>query len=85
MLTVVTVRVTIFVDEVFRTQDLRTNLSLVTKKTVVGVTDQVRLKPGWAASEASKSLEILDIETRGIILSRKRTTKTLFRLRGCAG
>ena len=30
-------------------------------------------------------LEISDIETRGIILSRQRTTKVLVRLRECAG
>ena len=30
-------------------------------------------------------LVILDIETKGIILSRQRITKTLIRLRGCAG
>ena len=47
--------------------------------------DQVRLKPTCAAIEASYRLEISDIETRDIILSRQRTTKMLIRLCGCAG
>ena len=59
-------------------------MSLVTRKPVFGIFDQVRLKPACSASEASYSLEISDIETRGIILSRQRTTKALIRLRGCA-
>ena len=60
-------------------------MSHITRKSVFGVSDQVRLKPACSATEASQCLEILDIETRGIILSRKRTTKALIRLRGCAG
>ena len=59
------------------------HMSPVVRKPVFGVSDQVRLKPGCAASEAS--LEISDIETRDIILSRQRTTNELIRLRGCAG
>ena len=35
--------------------------------------------------DLSKKLEILDIEIKGIILSRQRTTKVLIRLHGCAG
>ena len=50
-----------------------------------GICDQLRFKPAYSASEAILRLEILDIETRGIILSRQRTTKALIRLRGCAG
>ena len=53
------------------------------EKHVCGVCDQVRHKPACAATEARKRLEISDIETRGIILSRQRTTKALIRLRGC--
>ena len=65
------------------TKDLLTDyLSLVTRKPDFGVFDQVRLKP---ATEANWRLEISDIETRDIILSRQRTTKALIRLRGCAG
>ena len=38
-----------------------------------------------SASGARLRLDIADIETRGIILSRQRTTKVLIRLRGCTG
>ena len=54
-------------------------MSLVTRKQVFGVFDQVGLKPACSATEASYSLEISDIETRDIILSRQRTTKALIR------
>ena len=60
-------------------------LSHVTRKPVFGVCDQGTLKPACAATEARQRLETLDIETRGIILSGQRTTKTLIRLRGCTG
>ena len=60
-------------------------MSLVTRKPVFGVFDQVRLKPACLAAETSWRLEISDIETGDIILSRKRTTKVLIRLHGCAG
>ena len=62
------------------TLNMQFYLSLVTR-----VGDLVRLKPTCTATEASWRLEILDIETRGIILSRQRTTKVLIRLRKCAG
>ena len=51
------------------------------EKPVFGVCDQGRLKPAYATTEARQRLEISDIETRGIILSRQRTTKALMRLR----
>ena len=53
--------------------------------------------PSWATPQENLSLgrpaqlqrlarvEILDLESKGIILSRQQTTKTLSRLRGCAG
>ena len=47
--------------------------------------DQGRLKQACAAREARQRLEISDIETKDIVLSRQRTTKVLIRLRGCAG
>ena len=53
------------------------------EKPVFGVFDQVSLKPACSATEASWRLEILDTETRDIILSRQRTTKLLIRLHGC--
>ena len=60
-------------------------LSLVMRKPVFGVCDQLRLKPSCSADETSWRLEISDIETRDIILSRHGTTKVLIRLCGCAG
>ena len=59
-------------------------LRLVTRKSVFGICDQVRHKPACAATEARQRLEISDIETRDIILSRQRIAKALIRLRGCA-
>ena len=61
------------------------HMSLVMRKPVFGVFDQVRFKPACSATGTSRRLVILDIETRGIKLSRKWTTKALIRLRGCAG
>ena len=60
-------------------------MSLVTRKPVFGVFDQGRLKPVCSATEVRWRFEISDIETRGIILSRKQTPKALIRLRRCAG
>ena len=51
------------------------HLSLVTRKPVFGVCDQVRRKPVCSATETSWRLEISDIETRGIIISRQRKQK----------
>ena len=56
-----------------------------TSSPVFGVCDQLRLKPAYSAIETGQSLEISAIASRGIILSRRRTTKALIRLRGCAG
>ena len=61
------------------------NLSLVTRKPVFGVCDRVRLKPACSATRTSQGLEMLDIASIDIILSKQRTTKALLRLRGCAG
>ena len=60
-------------------------MSLVTRKSVFGVWDQVRHKPACAATEAIWRLDISDIETGDIILPRQRTIKVLIRLRGCVG
>ena len=60
-------------------------LNLVTRKPVFGFSDQVRLKPVCSATETSYRLEILDIATGCIILSKQRTTKALISMRGCAG
>ena len=61
------------------------HMSLIARKPVFWVFNQVRLKPACAATDARWRLEISDTETRDIILSRHRTTKLLIRLRGCAG
>ena len=45
------------------------------RKPVFGIFDQVRLKPACSATEATERHEITNVETRGIILSRKGTTK----------
>ena len=57
------------------------NMSLVSRKPVFGVFDQVRLKPVCSATEASESHEFA---TGDVILSKQRITKTLIRLCGCA-
>ena len=56
----------------YSTQIYQQHLSLVTRKPVFRVCDQVRHKPVCAATEARQRLEISDVETRGIILSRQR-------------
>ena len=54
-------------------------MSLVTRKLVFGVFDPVRLK--WPAQlQRLARLGILAIASRGIILSRQRTTKVLIRV-----
>ena len=60
-------------------------LSLVRRKPVFGACDQARLNRPAQPQKLDRYLKTLDIETRGIILSRQRTTKALIRLRGCAG
>ena len=55
----------------------------VKRKPVFGVCDEVRLKPACSATETSQGLEILDIASIDIILSKQRITKALIRLRGC--
>ena len=39
------------------------------EKTVFGVSDQARHKPGCTATEDALGLEISDLESRGIVLS----------------
>ena len=43
-------------------------MSLVVRKPVFGVSDQVRHKPGCTATEDGYKLEISDLESRGIYL-----------------
>ena len=44
-------------------------LSLVVRKPVFGVSDQVRHKPGCTATEDGYRLEISDLGRKGIVLS----------------
>ena len=46
----------------------------------LNISDQVWLQPVCSATATSSSLEISDIKTKGIILSRQRTTKRMRRL-----
>ena len=55
------------------------------RKPVFVVCNQLKLKLACSATGASQKLDILDIETKGIILSKQRITKALIRLRGCTG
>ena len=55
------------------------NMSFLTRKPVFG-----SVRPGML-SYTNYSLNILDISSIGIILSRERITKMLIRLCGCAG
>ena len=48
------------------------HLSRDVRKPVFGVSDQVRNKPGCAATEDGWRLEISDLESRGIVLSKWR-------------
>ena len=50
---------------------INSNMSLVTRKPVFGVSDQVRLKPAYSAAETSQGLGILDIASIDIILSKQ--------------
>ena len=45
------------------------HMSLVVRKPVFGVSDQVRHKPGCTATEDGYRLEISDLGSRGIVLS----------------
>ena len=44
-------------------------MSLVVRKPVFGVFDQVRHKPGCTTTEDGLRLEISDLDSRGIVLS----------------
>ena len=44
-------------------------MSLIVRKSVFGVSDQVQHKPGCAVTEDGLRLEILDFGSRGIALS----------------
>ena len=54
-------------------------------KPVLQVTDKARFKPGSSATETSQNIEIQLIASLDMILYKKRQTKALIRLCGCAG
>ena len=58
---------------------------VVRRKLVFGDGERVWLKPSCSATEASNSPGIWNLTFMGIILSRKRITKALARLRECSG
>ena len=55
------------------------------RKPVFWVSDKVRLKPVSSATETSEKIENLLVACLDMILSNKRITKALIRLRRCAG
>ena len=55
----------------------QSNLSLVVRKRVFGVSDLVRHKPGCTVTEKSKRIEMSDLGSSGIVLSMQRNKKTL--------
>ena len=61
------------------------NMGLVARKPVFGVSSKVSFKPVSSATETSKKIEISPVSSLDMILSKKRITKALIRLRVCAG
>ena len=61
------------------------NLGRSAKNPVFGVSDKVRFKPACSATETSFKIEISLVSSLDMILSNKRITKALIRLRRCAG
>ena len=59
-------------------------LGLDATKPSFGVSDKARLKPDSSATE-TLNIEISPIASSDMMRSNKRITKTLIRLRGCAG
>ena len=66
-------------------QGLLLKLSLVMRKPVSGFATRYDSNRPAQLQRLVKSLEISAIASRSIKLSRQRTTKALFRRRGCAG
>ena len=57
----------------------------VATKPVFGVSYKVRSKPECSATGTSYKVESLLVACFDMVLSKKRITKALIRLRGCAG
>ena len=60
-------------------------ICLVARKPVFGVSDKTSFKPVSSATESSWKIEISSVANLHMILSKKRITKALIRLCGCAG
>ena len=60
-------------------------MGLIVTKPLFRVTDKMRLEPVSSAAETSLKIENYDVASLDMILSNKRITKALIRLRGCAG
>ena len=65
--------------------DNNTRLGLDTTKAVFGVSDKPKLKPVSSSTETSQKIEISLVASLDMILSKKRITKALISLCGCAG
>ena len=64
---------------------MRYMASMQQNKTCFGVSDKARFKRVSSATETSKKIKIALIANLDMMLSKKRITKALIRLHGCAG
>ena len=55
------------------------------RKPVFGVSDKVRFKPACSGTGTRLKIEISPVASLHMILYKRRITKALIRLRGCAG
>ena len=62
---------------------IQNEMGLVARKPVFGVSNKVRFKPACSATDSARKFEILLVESLDMILSNKRITKALIRLRRC--
>ena len=60
-------------------------MGLVARKPVFGVSNKVRFKPAFSATETSQKIEIALEASLGMIFSNTGITQALIRLCGCAG
>ena len=59
-------------------------LGLVATKPVFGVSDKAGLKPVYSVTETGWKIESSPVASLNMLLSEKRITKAVIRLRGCA-
>ena len=65
--------------------ECHSNMGLIARKPVFGVSVKTSFKPVSSATETSYKIEISPVARLNMVLSKKRITKALIRLRGCAG